>query len=206
MIYHKSLETKRNQQTPQGTTTTTRKKSLWKTVTANLDVTGGNVLEVFLNVELKSIRSNSSLSSMSLSTFQVGYKQSTPLLHNLSGSKSNHRLQLIASYNFPNYLALPELDIYKRKELISKPGLTISLQYCPSQCEIWISQYFVKNPPTHRQRNSEACGLPTTCLLRFSLVGSNFQIGANLHQFSGLVPTLSPLGTPSPPTPPFGPN
>ena len=61
----------------------------------------------------------------------LGSTQSTPLLfHNLTGSKSNHRLQLIASYNFPNYqgyqACLPEVDIYKRKELILEPGLTMS--------------------------------------------------------------------------------
>ena len=134
----------------------------------------------------------------------LGSTQSTPLLfHNLTGSKSNHRLQLIASYNFPNYqgyqACLPEVDIYKRKELILEPGLTMS----PYQPGFENMKIFVENFGS-APRNSEASGLPTTCLLRFSLVGSNFQIGANLHQFSGLVPTLSPLGT-LPPSP-FGPN
>ena len=40
----------------------------------------------------------------------------------------------------------------------------------------------------------QAPGLPTTCLLRFSLVGSNSQIGANLHQFPRLVLPCPPWG------------
>ena len=46
----------------------------------------------------------------------------------------------------------------------------------------------------------QAPGLPTTCLLRFSLVGSNSQIGANLHQFPRLV-LPCPLGDPFPTSP-----
>ena len=46
----------------------------------------------------------------------------------------------------------------------------------------------------HWHNAQQAPGLPTTCLLRFSLVGSNSQIGANLHQFPRLVLPCPPWG------------